>query len=106
MDEITVQELKEKLDRKDPFLLLDVRENHEYELSNIGGRLIPLDQLAIRLDEIQDHREKEVVIMCRSGARSARACDLLRRSGFSSVKNLKGGINDWARHIDPTLPVY
>lgn len=106
MEEITVQELKQKMESNEEFLLLDVRESHEYHLSNINGTLIPLDQLPARLDEIKEFMNKEVVVMCRSGARSARACMFLTANGFASAKNLRGGINDWARQIDPTLPVY
>lgn len=106
MEEITVHELKRMKDQGEEFLLLDVREPFEYEISNIDGMLIPLDQLADRINELAGHEDKEVVIMCRSGGRSARACEILSRNGFRQVKNLKGGVNDWARQIDPTLPVY
>ena len=106
MEEITVHELKRMKDQGEEFLLLDVREPFEYEISNIDGMLIPLDQLADRIDELAGHEDKEVVIMCRSGGRSARACEILSRNGFRQVKNLKGGVNDWARQIDPSLPVY
>lgn len=106
MDEITVSQLKEMQETQKDFLLLDVRESFEYELTNIGGQLIPLDQLPDRIAEIEHFKEKDVIVMCRSGSRSARACEYLTRNGFTSVKNLKGGINDWAREIDPSLPVY
>lgn len=106
MEEITVSQLKEMQDANKEFILLDVRETFEYEFSNIGGQLIPLDQLPDRLSEIEQHKDKEVIIMCRSGSRSARACEFLSRNGFTNVKNLKGGINDWAREIDSSLPIY
>lgn len=106
MEEINVDELKQKLDAKEDVFVLDVREQHEYELSNIGAELIPLDQISDRLDEIAQHKHKEVIVMCRSGGRSARACQVLSGEGFEKVKNLAGGINAWAREIDPTLPVY
>ena len=106
MEEITVYELKQKRESGEEFLLLDVREPFEYEISNIDGQLIPLDQLSERMDELSGYEDKEIVIMCRSGGRSARACEMLSRNGFQNVKNLKGGVNDWAREIDPTLPVY
>lgn len=106
MEEITVFQLKEMQEANKEFVLLDVRETFEYEFANLGGELVPLDQLPDRLNEIEQYKEKEIIVMCRSGSRSARACEYLSRSGFTNVKNLKGGINDWAREIDPSLPVY
>ncbi len=106
MQEMKVDELKKKLDEKEDVFVLDVREPHEYELSNIGAELIPLDQLSGRMDEIEQYKHKEVIVMCRSGGRSARACQILQSGGFENVKNLTGGINAWAKEIDPTLPVY
>lgn len=104
MKETTVQELKEKIDRNDDFTLLDVREPHEYQISNIDGTLIPLDDLPGRTDELD--KDKEIVVMCRSGARSANACKLLEKKGFKNVSNLVGGVNAWAKEIDTSLPVY
>ncbi len=104
MKELTVQELKQKKDNNETFTLLDVREEFEFHISNIDGRLIPLDQLSDRLDELE--KEKEVVVMCRTGGRSAKACELLTENGFKNVSNLKGGVNAWAKEIDTSLPVY
>lgn len=104
MKEITVQELKLKKDNNEDFTLLDVREPHEYHISNIGGNLIPLDQLPEKIDELD--KNEEIVIMCRSGGRSAKACELLSKKGFTNVTNLKGGVNEWAKKIDSSLPVY
>lgn len=110
MEEITVQQFKEKVDTKDKnVFLLDVREPFEQYQSKINydnSTLIPLGELASRLDEIETHKENEIVCLCRSGGRSAQACQLLEKEGFSNVKNLKGGINEWAREIDTSLPVY
>ena len=106
MEEISVQSLKEKKDRNESFFLLDVREQFEYQISNIDGTLIPLKEIPDRLSEIEDNKDKEIVVMCRSGNRSAEACKFLEEQGFSNVKNLKGGINAWAREIDNSLPVY
>jgi rhodanese-related sulfurtransferase len=110
MEEITVEELKQKIDTADnDIFLLDVREPFEQYQSKIeyqNSQLIPVGELADRLDEIEDRRNQEIVCMCRSGSRSAEACKLLEKKGFSDVKNLKGGINDWARNIDNSLPVY
>ena len=86
-------------------LLLDVREPHELEISRLAGALnIPLGNLAARLSELDTARE--MVVFCKGGTRSTRALELLVSTGFKKVKNLKGGINAWARDIDPKLPVY
>lgn len=109
MKEITVQEFKKKADAGDEVFLLDVREPFEQYQSNIdypNSTLIPLDQLPDRLNEIKAGKNEEIVCMCRSGARSAKACELLEKEGFEDVKNLKGGINQWAKDIDTSLPVY
>lgn len=104
VEEITVRELKELLDKNRSLLLLDVREPFEKELVDIGGELIPLGELEGRVDEIS--KDKPVVIYCRSGARSAEACRTLMSAGFTDVRNLKGGILAWAEEIDPSLPTY
>ncbi len=104
MKETTVEELKKKIDQEEDFILLDVREPYEYQISNIDGKLIPQDDLPDRLDELD--KSKEIVVMCRSGARSAKACNFLEKNGFNNVSNLKGGVNAWAREIDNSLPVY
>jgi len=110
MEEITVQEFKKKIDDEESeVFLLDVRETFEQYQSNIkyeNSKLIPVGELQSRLDEIESQKDSEIVCMCRSGGRSAQACKLLEREGFSNVKNLKGGINEWAREIDESLPVY
>ena len=106
MKEITVQELKAKKDAGEDFFLLDVREQHEYYISNIDGVLIPLGDLPNRVSEIEEQKESEVVVMCRSGKRSANACEFLQSQGFTNVSNLVGGVNKWAEEIDPSLPVY
>ncbi|HET6528131.1 MAG TPA: rhodanese-like domain-containing protein [Balneolaceae bacterium] len=110
MKEITVQDFKAKLDNEDNnVLLLDVREPFEQYQSNIkyeNATLIPLGELPERMDEIESYKNKEVVCMCRSGGRSSKACELLEEKGFTNVKNLKGGINEWAREVDTSLPVY
>lgn len=110
MEEITVQEFKEKIDAKDDnVFLLDVRQPFEQYQSKIeyeNSTLIPVEELGDRLDELDDKKENEIVCMCRSGSRSADACALLEEKGFTNVKNLKGGINKWAKEIDTSLPVY
>jgi sulfur-carrier protein adenylyltransferase/sulfurtransferase len=104
--EITVQELKERIDEgKRPFLL-DVREPDEFELVNLDGMLIPLGELPNRLDEIEAYKDEPVVVHCRSGARSAKAVQFLQQHGFDEIYNLKGGILAWSREIDPSKPQY
>lgn len=104
MKEISVQELKEKIDKGEDFQLIDVREDFEYETSNLGGLLIPLGGILIETDKIA--KDKDVVIMCRSGKRSAMAVSQLEQQGFTNVYNLYGGILAWAEDIDPSLDVY
>lgn len=109
MQEITVQELKSKIDNSEDVFILDVREPFEQYQSKLDyddTTLIPIGELRERMDEIESHKDREIVCLCRSGGRSARACQMLEREGFENVKNLKGGINDWARKIDNSLPVY
>ena len=104
MNEITVQELKEKIDKGEDFQLIDVREDFEYQVSNLGGELIPLGGILIETDKIA--KDKEVIIMCRSGKRSAAAVMQLEAQGFTNLYNLYGGILAWQEDIDPTLDVY
>ncbi|WP_295721827.1 rhodanese-like domain-containing protein [Mucilaginibacter sp.] len=104
MNEITVQELKEKIDKGEDFQLIDVREDFEYETSNLGGQLIPLGGILIEAEKIR--KDKPVVVMCRSGKRSAAAIMQLEQRGFTNLSNLSGGILAWAAEIDPTLNVY
>ncbi len=103
--EMTVEELSEKMKSGDAPVILDVREYFEFDLANIDGVLIPLGELEMRLYEIEQHKEDEVVVHCRTGSRSAEAVQLLQNNGFKSVRNLTGGLNEWARKIDPSVPV-
>ena len=101
----TVVELKKKIDDKDDFFLLDVREPNEYQIGRIpGSTLIPLGEVPRRVSEIP--RDKPIIVHCKMGARSARAAAFLREQGYTRVKNLKGGILDWSDKIDPTVPKY
>ena len=103
--DIEAVQLAEQLHQGQPIHLLDVREPHELEISRLAGAdLIPLGQLAARLSELDS--AEEMVVFCKGGTRSARALELLASAGFRKVKNLKGGINAWAREVDPSLPVY
>jgi adenylyltransferase/sulfurtransferase len=103
--DITATALAQRLQQDNHIHLLDVREPHELEISRLeGADLIPLGQLAARLSELDS--AQEMVVFCKSGTRSARALELLVSAGFRKVKNLKGGINAWAREVDPNLPIY
>ena len=102
--EISVEELKRRLDAKEDFVLVDVREPHEYQICNLNGKLIPLNDLPVRVSELDP--AKETVVHCRSGQRSARAVNFLRQAGFGRVSNLSGGILAWADRIDPKVPKY
>ena len=102
--EITVEQLKARMDRGDDLEIIDVREPHESEIVSIGGRLIPLRTLPEKVSELDPL--KETVVYCRSGARSAKAVDFLRNNGFRNAKNLVGGIEAWAERIDQSLPTY
>lgn len=92
MEDITVSELKERLDKKDKFVFLDVREEWEYDDDNLGAQNIPLADLPSQLDELENHKEEEIIIHCRSGARSGNAKKFLESKGFSKVRNVLGGI--------------
>jgi adenylyltransferase/sulfurtransferase len=103
--EIEVTEVKAKLDRGDKFTLIDVREPHEYQIASIPGAiLIPLGEIGRRLDELDP--SADIVIHCKSGMRSARACGVLKASGFEHVRNMKGGILAWSDQVDPSVPKY
>ena len=102
--EISVEELKQRLDAKDDLFILDVREPHEYKICNINGYLIPLNDLPKRVSELDS--SKDMVVHCRSGGRSAKAVEFLQKAGFTKAKNLTGGILAWADRIDPKVPKY
>jgi sulfur-carrier protein adenylyltransferase/sulfurtransferase len=102
---ITATELKSKVDRKDKFVLVDVREPFEYEISRIpGSKLIPLGELPARLSELDS--ADEIVLHCKVGGRSAKALKILQEAGFRKLSNLKGGITAWSDEVDPSTPKY
>jgi adenylyltransferase/sulfurtransferase len=105
MKEVTVQELKALMDSGADFQLIDVREPHEYEICNLGGELIPQGEIPHQVEKVS--KNKQVILQCRSGARSGNMVQWLEKNhGFSNLYNLKGGILAWAREIDPTMPTY
>lgn len=96
MELITVQELKSRLDAGEKLNLIDVREPNEYAEYNIGGKLIPLGRIqAMQIDEIEELKDEEVILHCRSGQRSMVGCLFLETLGFTNTKNLVGGILAW-----------
>jgi adenylyltransferase/sulfurtransferase len=101
---IHVEDLKQRIDEDSAPFLLDVREPNEHAFCDIGGTLIPLNDLPRRVSELD--KDRETVVYCRSGGRSAMAVEFLLASGFKDVKNLAGGILAWAMKIDPTMPQY
>ena len=102
---MSAHELKRKMDAREPFELIDVREVFEYEIARIdGAKLIPLGEIAERVSELQ--REQPIVVHCHSGQRSAQAVRLLRQRGFANVYNLEGGIDAWSDQIDSNVPKY
>ena len=101
LPQIHAEDLKQRLDARENIFVLDVRDQHEYQAGNIGGHLIPLNDLPKRLGELDSNRE--TVVHCRSGVRSAKAVEFLRAQGFRDVKNLVGGILAWAEKVDPRL---
>ncbi|MFD2246122.1 rhodanese-like domain-containing protein [Pontibacter ruber] len=105
MQEITAQELKDRLARQNEMQLVDVREPFEFELCNLGGELIPLGELPKQANRIR--RDVPVVLICHHGFRSAQAINYLtQRLGYENLLNLKGGIHAWATQVDPTMRVY
>ena len=102
--QLTVKELKQRLDAGEDVFVLDVREPYEYQIANIGAKLIPQNDVPKRLDEID--RNREIVVQCRSGQRSQRIAEYLAQQGYGNVKNLAGGILAWADEIDPKMQKY
>jgi rhodanese-related sulfurtransferase len=95
MQTITVHELKARLDKGENLIIIDVREPYEYEEFNINGRLISLGNLQANLPDLEEIADEEIIVHCKSGARSSAATDYLTKQGFSNVKNLVGGMMAW-----------
>ena len=105
MQEIDVKTLNQKISSNDNFILLDVRTDSEYYLSRINGSIhIPMNNIPTQINELDPN--KEIIVQCKSGKRSAKVCEFLLNNSFTNVKNLKGGILEWAKYIDPSIIVY
>ncbi len=102
--EISVQDLKQKMENGEDINVLDVREPHEYEVANIGVKLVPLGELPQRLAEFD--QSENFAVHCKTGGRSAKAVKLLQDAGFQNVYNVRGGITAWSEEIDPSVPKY
>jgi rhodanese-related sulfurtransferase len=104
MKEVTVSELKKMKDAHEDFVLVDIREEHEFDSANLGGKLIPMGTVMQHVEEIP--KDKKVVVHCRSGKRSATVIQLLEQQfGYTNLYNLKGGILAWKEEVDPNLQV-
>jgi adenylyltransferase/sulfurtransferase len=102
--QITVKEMKRRIDAGEDLYILDVREPYEYRISHLGGKLIPMNDVPNRLAEID--RDREIIVHCLVGARSQRVAEYLKQHGYSRVANLAGGILAWANEIDPKMQKY
>ncbi|GAC1427309.1 MAG: hypothetical protein NVS9B7_05580 [Flavisolibacter sp.] len=103
MKNISVEELKQKIDKGENINLIDCREPHEYEQANLGGKLIPLGKIqTMQVDELEDLKEEEIIVHCRSGHRSMLACLVLDSMGFKNTYNLTGGILAWQEKFGVT----
>ena len=100
-NQISTSELRKKIENKEELLIIDVRTPQEYTQFHLSGSLlIPLSELSQRLDEISEYKDKDIAIICRSGARSAVACNILSSYGFSKLHNVYGGLIQWRSSID------
>lgn len=105
--EIDVHEVKQMMDAKVEFLLVDCREKPENEYCRIqGSQLIPMNETPNRLDELEPHRESRIVVYCHHGGRSQQVVQWLRTQGFDQVQNMTGGIEVWSQEVDPEIPKY
>lgn len=96
MQNITVEEVKQRLDAGEPLHILDVREPGEYAQFNINGTLLPLGKImGMMLEDIEDWKDDEIIVHCHAGSRSMQACVVLEQAGFTNVKNMVGGVSAW-----------
>ncbi len=105
--EVDCQTVKRKLDAGESFLFLDCREKDEYATPNIKGTvLIPMSELVDRVNELDAHKDQEIIVHCHHGGRSLRVTNWLRQQGFAKATNMAGGIDQWSQAIDPSVPRY
>ena len=105
--EVDVQSVAQKMESGQPFLLLDVREQIEYDTACVvGSSLIPMSEISERLNELEPYRDHHVVVMCHHGMRSLQVTHALRQAGFDQSQSMAGGIDQWSEQIDPTVPRY
>lgn len=105
--EISALELKDKLDNGDTPVILDIRESHELNIAKLDNTLhIPMGEVANRLSELEKFKDQEIIVYCRTGARSARCTDFLQSNGFLKALNLTGGIHAWSDDVDPEVMKY
>jgi len=102
--QLSPKDLKQRMDSGENLFIVDVREPYEYQIANIGARLIPQNEVPNRLAEIP--RDREIIVHCRSGVRSQRIAEFLSQSGYPRVSNLAGGILAWADEVDPKMQKY
>jgi adenylyltransferase/sulfurtransferase len=102
--QLAVKELKRRIDAGEDVYILDVREPWEHKIAQIGGKLIPQNEVPQRLAEID--RDREIIVHCHHGVRSQRIAEFLKQSGYARVTNLAGGINAWSEEVDPKVPKY
>lgn len=95
MEDITVQELKTKIDNKEKFVFIDVREQNEYDMFNLGATLIPIGSFPNYIEDLDEYKDQEIILHCRSGQRSGVAKELLLRAGFTKPRNVLGGVLAW-----------
>ncbi len=103
--DITVNELKERLDKGTAPKLIDVREEYEFDNQHLDAEHIPLGEIPGKVEALAELKDLEFVVYCRSGGRSGRAAEFLRGQGFSKVRNLTGGMLAWKMYIDPSFNV-
>jgi rhodanese-related sulfurtransferase len=104
LDVATVNEMRQQ---EEPFVLLDVREQNEYDIAKIDGSLwLPMSELRLRVGELETHQESRIVVHCHHGGRSMQVTQALRERGYAKVQNMAGGIEAWSLQIDSDVPRY
>ncbi len=100
MEDITVRELKKKMDKQEGIVLIDVREPYEHQEFNVGGKLIPMGNFPGAMNDLEEHRRQEIVVYCRSGRRSGIIKEMMAQAGFEKVRNLEGGMLAWKEMME------